>query len=374
MEPIHLAATAATGPQEHATPVTLLDAEVDTIADRALGYLAGAGSAALAYLGDRLGLYRGLRGAGAVTSAELAARTGLHERWVREWLHGQAAAGLVETTGDGRFELTAAQAAVLADEEHPAFLAGGFQVLFALFGQWDRIHDCFRTGRGVPYNDLGVEHARGEARFSGPWRRANLVPVILPGLDGVTVKLAAGATVAEVGCGSGGALIELARAYPRSRFHGYDSAAIPLRAAAEQIAREGLANVALHHAPAAALPPEPTFDFVLTWDCLHDMTDPAAAMRAIRRALKPDGTWLIVDINGKPTPAANYDQPLAGLLYAFSVLDCLSCSTCEDGGAALGTLGLPEPVARQLTAEAGFTRFVVHDFGNPLNSFYEVRP
>jgi hypothetical protein len=97
-------------------------------------------------------------------------------------------------------------------------------------------------------------------------------------------------------------------------------------------------------------------------------------MRAIRRALKPDGTWLIVDINGKPTPAGNYDQPLAGLLYAFSVLDCLSCSTCEDGGAALGTLGLPEPVARQLTAEAGFTRFAVHDFGNPLNSFYEVRP
>lgn len=104
------------------------------------------------------------------------------------------------------------------------------------------------------------------------------------------------------------------------------------------------------------------------------MTNPAEAMRAIRAAIRPNGTWLIVDIDGMPTPEENYTHPLGGLLYSFSVLDCLACSTCEEGGAGLGTLGLPESVAREMTAAAGFTQFTVRDFGNPLNSFYEVRP
>jgi 2-polyprenyl-3-methyl-5-hydroxy-6-metoxy-1,4-benzoquinol methylase len=348
--------------------------EVEAIADRAIGYLSGAAVSALVYLGDQLGLYRALREAGPVTSAELAARSGLHERWVREWLHGQASAGLVRYAGDGRFELTGEQAAVLADEANPAFVSGGFALTFSLFQQWERLHESFRTGRGVPYNQLGRDHAVAESRFSAPWMRANLVPVILPGLDGVTPKLAAGAKVADLGCGSGRALLEMARAYPRSEFHGYDSAELAIRLGKEHVVASGLANVTFHLAAAATLEPDASFDFILTWDCLHDMTDPAGAMRAIRAAIKPDGTWLIVDINGMPTPEQNYEHPLGGLLYGFSVLDCLGCSTSEDGGAGLGTLGLPEGVARRMTAEAGFTRFTVRDFGNPLNSFYEVRP
>jgi 2-polyprenyl-3-methyl-5-hydroxy-6-metoxy-1,4-benzoquinol methylase len=348
--------------------------KVEEITDRAIGYLSGAAISALVYLGDQLGLYRALREAGPVTSAELAARSRLHERWVREWLHGQASAGLVRYAGDGRFELTGEQAAALADEANPAFLPGGFALTFSLFQQWERLHESFRTGRGVPYNQLGADHAVAESRFSAPWMRANLVPVILPGLDGVTPKLVAGAKVADVGCGSGKALLEIARAYPNSQFHGYDSSELAIRFAKEHLAASGLTNVAFHHAAASTLKPDASFDFILTWDCLHDMTNPAGAMRAIRAAIKPDGTWLIVDINGMPTPEENYNHPLGGLLYAFSVLDCLGCSTSEDGGAGLGTLGLPEPVARQMTAEAGFTRFTVRDFGNPLNSFYEVRP
>jgi 2-polyprenyl-3-methyl-5-hydroxy-6-metoxy-1,4-benzoquinol methylase len=348
--------------------------KVEQVSDRVIGYLSGAAISALVHLGDRLGLYRALHGAGRVTSAELAARAGLDERWVREWLHGQASAGLVRDAGGDRFELTPEQAAVLAEEDNPAFAGGGFALIFPLLQRWDRLLESFRTGRGVPYNDLGEDHAAGESRFSSPWMRANLVPVILPGLDGVTPKLSAGAKVADVGCGSGKALLEMARAYPRSEFHGYDSAELAIRLADAHRARSGLANVTFHRAAAGALPRDASFDFVLTWDCLHDMTDPLGAMRAIRAAIKPDGTWLIVDINGKPTPQENYALPLGGLLYAFSVLDCLSCGTCEPGGAALGTLGFPEPVARKMTAEAGFTRFTVRDFDNPLNSFYEVRP
>jgi 2-polyprenyl-3-methyl-5-hydroxy-6-metoxy-1,4-benzoquinol methylase len=280
----------------------------------------------------------------------------------------------VRYAGDGRFELTAEQAAVLADEENPAFVGGGFALVMPLLQRWNRLLESFRTGRGVPYNELGADHAVGESRFSSPWMRANLVPVILPGLDGVVPKLTAGARVADVGCGSGKALLEMARAYPRSDFHGYDSSELAIGFAEAHLARLGLRNATFHCAAANALPRDASLEFVLTWDCLHDMTDPAGAMRSIRAAIKPDGTWLIVDINGMPSPEQNYAHPLGGLLYSISVLDCLACSTCEEGGAALGTLGLPEQVARRMTAEAGFTRFTVRDFGNPLNSFYEVRP
>jgi 2-polyprenyl-3-methyl-5-hydroxy-6-metoxy-1,4-benzoquinol methylase len=348
--------------------------KVDEVADKAVGYLSGAGVSALIYLGDRLGLYHALSEAGPSTSAELAAKAGLHERWVREWLHGQASAGLVHYAGDGRFELTREQAAVLADEDNPAFVGGGFALIFPLLQRWETLFDSFRTGRGVPYNELGADHAVGESRFSSPWMRANLVPVILPGLDGVVPKLDAGARVVDVGCGSGKALLEMAKAYPRSEFHGYDNAQLAIGFAKENLAKSGLRNVTFHLAAASTLPRDASFDFILTWDCLHDMTDPAEAMRTIRAAIKPDGTWLIVDINGMPTPEQNYAHPLGGLLYSFSVLDCLACSTHEEGGAGLGTLGLPEPVARKMTTEAGFTRFIVRDFGNPLNSFYEVRP
>jgi 2-polyprenyl-3-methyl-5-hydroxy-6-metoxy-1,4-benzoquinol methylase len=347
---------------------------VEALGDRAIGYLSGAAVSALIHIGDQLGLYRALRDAGPSTSQELAARARLDERWVREWLHGQAATGLVRRTADGRFELTAEQAAVLADEADPAFAAGGFALMFSLFQRWERLHESFRTGRGVPYNQLGADHARAEGRFSAPWMRAHLVPVMLPGLDGVTAQLALGAKAADVGCGSGKALLEMARAYPRSQFHGYDSSELAIRFARENLAASGLANVTFHHAPAAGLPRDASFDFILTWDCLHDLTDPAGAIRAIRKAIKPDGTWLIVDINGVPTPEGNDGHPLAGLLYGFSVLDCLGCGTSAEGGAGLGTLGFPEPVARRMTAEAGFTRFTVRDFGNPLNSFYELRP
>jgi 2-polyprenyl-3-methyl-5-hydroxy-6-metoxy-1,4-benzoquinol methylase len=348
--------------------------KVEELTDKAIGYLSGAGVSALVYIGDRLGLYRSLGESGPSTAAELAARANLHERWVREWLHGQASAGLVRYAGDGRFELTPEQAAVLADEDNPGFVGGGFALIIPLLQRWDRLFESFRTGRGVPYDELGADHAVGESRFSSPWMRANLVPVILPGLDGVASKLAAGAKVADVGCGSGKAVLEMARAYPRSEFHGYDSSELAIRLARANLARSGLGHVTFHRAAANALPGDASFDFILTWDCLHDMTDPAGAMRAIRGAIEPDGTWLIVDINGMPTPEENHSHPLGGLLYAFSVLDCLACSTCEDRGAGLGTLGLPEPVARKMAAEAGFTRFTVRDFGNPLNSFYEVRP
>lgn len=354
--------------------MTLDTQKIEETAEKAIGYLSGAAVSAMVFLGDQLGLYRTLREAGKVNSLQLAAQAELDERWVREWLHSQAAAGLVDYLGDGLYELTAEQAAVLADEENPNFITGGFALVFPLLQQHERLLDSFRTGLGVPYNGLGIDHAVGESRFSAPWLKSNLVPVILPGLDDVTSKLTKGAKVADLGCGSGTALLEIAQAYPNSQFHGYDSAEVAIAMADQRLTESGLTNVTFYHATAESIAADNSYDFILTWDCLHDMLDPLAVMRAIRKAIKPDGSWLIVDINGMPTAEENYEHPLGGFLYSISVLDCLACSTCEKDGEALGTLGFPEPVARKMTNEAGFTRFSVHDFGNPLNSFYEVRP
>jgi 2-polyprenyl-3-methyl-5-hydroxy-6-metoxy-1,4-benzoquinol methylase len=349
-------------------------AQLDGVSDRVIGFLSGLAVSAMIHVGDRLRLYRLMREAGPMTSARLAGAAGLDERWVREWLHAQASAGLVECIGGGCYDLTPEQAAVLADESHPAFAAGGFALVFPLVQAWERIDAAFKTGRGVPYNALGRKHAEGEARFSGPWMEANLVPTILPALDGVVSKLERGAKVADIGCGSGRAIMKMASAYPRCAFHGYDSSELAIDLANENLAKAQLGNATFHCAAAQTLVPDSSYDFILTWDCLHDMGDPMAAMRAIRGAIKPDGTWFIVDINGKPTPEENYGHPLAAFLYSVSVLDCLSCSTADEGGAGLGTLGFPEPVVRRMTAEAGFQQLILHDFGNPLNAFYEVRP
>jgi 2-polyprenyl-3-methyl-5-hydroxy-6-metoxy-1,4-benzoquinol methylase len=348
---------------------------VREFAKRVFDNMSGMVVSGMIYLGHHLGLYRALQDAGGVSSDELARRTGLHERWVREWLRGQAAAGLLEYAGEGRFSMSPIAALVLANEQSPAFAAGAFAALPQQMSILERLLDSFATGIGLPYDAFGPEGAHGVEGMLGPWFRTMLVPIALHQLDGVTAKLAAGAAVADIGCGSGVALIEMAKAYPRSQFHGYDISVHAL-ARAERYHREaGLANVAFHDARTDPLPEDARFDFVTAFDCLHDMTHPAEVMGAVRRSMRPDGTWLIVDIKAKPTFEENLaGNPMAAMMYGFSVLSCLSSSLSQPGGAGLGTLGFSEPVAREMTARAGFTRFTRHDFDNPVNAYYEVRP
>ncbi len=343
--------------------------------EQVFGYLGGAVISGMIYLGDRLGLYRALAASDAMTSDELAEATGLHERWVREWLRGQAAARLVDYRGDGRFALSPEAVLVLADERSPAFAAGGFCGLPQQLAVIERLPEAFRTGRGLPYDAFGLEGNRGVERMFAPWFRTMLVPVAIPALDGVAAKLAAGATVADVGCGAGIALIEMAKAFPRSSFHGWEISKYALERAAANLRESGLGNVEFHDANGDALPSDGRFDFVTSFDCLHDMANPAAVIAAIRRAIKPDGTWLIADIKSQPTFEANLaENPMAGMMYGFSVLSCMSSALSEPGGAGLGTLGFTEDLARAMTRDAGFTRFRSRDFDNPLNAYYEVRP
>jgi 2-polyprenyl-3-methyl-5-hydroxy-6-metoxy-1,4-benzoquinol methylase len=344
------------------------------MAEQVFGILGGALVSGMIYLGDRLGFYRALRGTGPLTTDELAQKTGLNERWVREWLYGQAAAGLIDYR-DGRFALTPEAALVLADEESPFFLAGGFCALPQQMAILERLQESFKTGLGLPYDALGPEGARGVERLLAPWYRTQLVPVALPKLDGVVARLNAGAKAADVGCGGGIALIQMARAFPKSDFHGYDISKYALARAESNKADAGVKNITFHDAAQEPIPADASFDFISTFDCLHDMAHPQKIMAAIRKALKSNGTWLIADIHGQPNFEQNLtDNPLAPLMYGFSVLCCMSSALSEPGGAGLGTLGFPEPVARRMVMEAGFTQFKSHDFDNPINAYYEVRP
>lgn len=340
------------------------------------GFMQGAVVSGMIYLGDRLGLYRAMQGAGPITSEELATKTGLHERWVREWLRGQGAAELVNYRGDGRFELDSEQALVLADEENSlAFAAGPFGGLPDQVAVLPKLEESFRTGIGLPFDAQGREGNHAVARMFAPWFRHMLVPVILPALDGVVPKLEAGGVAADVGCGAGIALITMAKAFPSSQFHGYDISKHALDLAEENKAEAGVDNVTFHDARGEELPSDGGFDLVTTFDCIHDMTHPQEVIGAIRKALSDDGAYLIADVKSKPTYEENLEEnPMVAMMYGFSVLSCMSSALSEPDGAGLGTLGFHEQVAREMTKAAGFSRFAVHDFENPVNIYYEARP
>jgi SAM-dependent methyltransferase len=326
------------------------------------------------HIGDRLGLYAALDGLGPVTAAELAEHTGLKERWLLEWLRGQAAARLLDYHDGDRFELTPIGAAVLADEQGSlAFAAGAFS------GQTppetvDKLVDAFRTGVGLSYQELGPNAAHRTERMLGPWIRQALVPQIIPALEGVSDKLERGAMVADIGCGGGMALAAMAQAFPNSQFHGYDPSSHAVQRCEDKVTELGLSNLKAFVASGEEVPDVPTYDFVITFDCIHDMTRPANVIASIRQSLKPDGTWLIKDIRSQPDFKTNMRNPLLAMFYGFSVSACMSSALSEPDGAGLGTLGFNPEVAEDMVRAAGFTRFELHDFDDPSNLYYEVRP
>ena len=372
-EPDHTAdTTTRTGAAAAATGAADPDA-VGAYAFRVWSFRQGQVVSILIHLGDRLGLYRALAGAGPVTAAELADATGLHERWLLEWLRGNAAADLLASDDGERFELRPEGVEVMvAEETSLAFAAGAFTALPdpAVI---DGLAEAFRTGVGLTYDELGPAEAHQTERSLAPWARLALVPRIIPALDGVHEALATGIEVADVGCGAGVALTALAEAYPASRFHGFDLSRHALDRAEARVADLGLANVVLHQARAEDLPDHGRFGFVLTFDCLHDMTRPADAIAAVHRGLAPDGTWLIKDIRCTGDWARDRRNPMLAMMYGFSVTGCLSSALSEPDGAGLGTLGFSTAVAERMTREAGFGRFTVHDFDDPANLYYEVR-
>jgi len=266
-------------------------------------------------------------------------------------------------------------AAVRGVAECLPFGAGMFAQLPHSMALLERLPESFRTGLGLPYDALGPAGAHSLERGFAPWYRGLLLPYALPRLEGVVAKLERGARAADVGCGAGVALLLMAQRFPRSEFHGFEVSRYALERAEANRSHAGAANVTFHAAGGEGLPQDASFDFVTTFDCLHDMTRPDRVMRAIRGALKPDGTWLIADIKARASYEENVAKnPMAAMMYGFSILTCLSSALSEPGGLGLGTLGLPPEVARRMCEEAGFTRFARAEIEHPINAFYEVRP
>ncbi len=347
--------------------------------------LEGAVTSAMVHLGDHLGLYKALAHANSpITTTQLAHSTGLHERWVREWCYNQAAAKLIsfQTTpsnpssiADDTFFLNPEQTAVLADEHHPAFGMGMFHRLPQTMSAVTRMPESFRTGIGHDYDSHGPEGAVGIERSFEPWTNANLVHNVLPHLNGVVDALQSGCRVADIGCGAGGAVLLMARAFPHSSFVGYDISAYALARADERLKDSGLRNACFSDPRLAPLPDDHSVDFITTFDCIHDMTHPAQIMQSIRQALTNDGTWLLVDIKAHDTFAMNaMKNPMASLMYGVSVLSCMSSALSTPDGAGLGTLGLSAGTAEEMARAAGFSRFRRLDVDHAVNAFYEIRP
>ena len=336
--------------------------------------LQGAMTATMIHLGDRLGLFEHLAASGPIGVSALAAQTGLDERWLLEWARQQGAAGVIELRGD---EITMAPEAiaVLADPTSDAYGVGSFHELPDIVGALNFLPEAFRTGIGRDYDGQGEATTAGMERSFDPWHRQHLVAEVLPQLDDVVDALDAGALAADVGCGAGGAVLILAEAFPASTFTGYDISRLALNRAEERRAEAGLANARFVDASESGLPADASLRLVSSIECIHDMTDPAAMARAIRASLADDGTWLLVDMKALDTYDENVaHNPMAALMYGFSLVSCLPSGLSEPGGAGLGTLGLPESAARDLTAAAGFSRFRRLPVEHSLCAFYEVRP
>jgi hypothetical protein len=251
-------------------------------------------NAALVVMGDRLGLYRAMAGAGPLTPAEIAERAGAAERYVREWLNAQAAGGYVAYEPDsGRYTLPPEQAVALTDEQSPAYLPGFFQIALGSVHDSPKITEAARSGEGVGWHDHVHDVHEGCERFFRPGYNANLVDAWLPALDGVVEKLRAGGKVADVGCGHGASTILMAQAFPASSITGFDYHDGSIATARERAADSGV-PARFEVAPAGAYAGD-GYDLVTMFDCLHDMGDPVGAARHVRSTLKPDGTWMIVE-------------------------------------------------------------------------------
>ena len=304
-------------------------------------------------IGDKLGLFKAMANTAPMTAAELAQRTGTAERYVREWLNAQAAGGYVTYAGDGRYTLSPEQAEALTNEDSPACVLGGFQGLLAATAVRDRLLEAFKTGEGIGWHEHDPNLFEGTERFFRPGYMANLVPAWLPALDGVVPKLEAGADVADVGCGHGASTILMAKAFPNSRFTGFDYHEASIEAATRAAKAAGLSNVEFRVASAKDYPGK--YDLVCHFDCLHDMGDPVGAAKHTLQSLKPDGTWMLVEPFAGDDVAENHTV-VGKVFYSASTFICTPASLSQEVGTALGAQA-GEGKLREVATTAGFTRF-----------------
>jgi 2-polyprenyl-3-methyl-5-hydroxy-6-metoxy-1,4-benzoquinol methylase len=329
--------------------------KLNALIGQAVGEFGTIVSAGLVVVGDRLGLYKDLRDRGPATSAELAGRTGFSEQYLRHWLLNQAASGYISYDGaSGRYSLTPEQAAVFADEESPAAMIGGYLVTLALAKDEDRIATAIRSGGGIRWGDHNSLLFPGTARFFKPGYVGNIVQNWIPALDGAQARLEQGAKVADVGCGYGFSTVIMAKAYPNSRFYGFDNHPGSIEAARKTAAEAGVSDRVTFEVATAQDFPGSGFDLVTYFDCLHDMGDPYGAAQHAREALKPDGLVMLVEPMAGNSVEENLN-PIGRIFSGASVLVCTPHAIAEQGR-PLGTLATDAEL-KAVFHGAGFSSF-----------------
>ena len=344
--------------------------KLKTLAFRMLDEVGAAASGALVLLGDRLGLYQALADHGPVTSEALAAKLGLNERYLREWLHAQAVSKYIDYDAAAEtFSICPEQAMVLANPESPVSMAGGFWGISALYAAEPKIAEAFKTGAGLPWGEHSTCLFCGTARFFGPGYRANLIDQWIPALEGVKEKLEKGARVADVGCGHALTTRLMAKAFPKSQFIGIDVHQPSIDHAAEIAREEGLTNIRFEQGTAQQFNGR-DYDLVTFFDCLHDMGDPEGAVRAVAERLAPGGTLMVVEPQAGDSLSENMN-PVSRAFLSFSTMVCVPASLSQPGRAALGA----QAGEKKLTAviRAGGFNHVRRACNSSTNMILEAR-
>jgi SAM-dependent methyltransferase len=327
---------------------------------------------ALAYIGDRLGIFRAIADGTPMTSDELAQRIGLNERYVREWASTMAAAGYLEyDPGTAAFRMNPEQAMVLANEDNTFFTAGAFQYAVACYPQIPKLMAAFRQGGGVPFADFGAEIVEAIERLFHVGYEKWVAQAWIPAVPDIAARLRAGGEAAEIGCGAGQCLVPVAQAFPNSKFFGYDLDLTSIERARHKAAQAGVGeNVSFERVAAENLPFSERFDLVMAFNCIHDMARPGAALAAIRRILKPNGAllWSEADVSDRLEENLN---PQGRAIYAASTMHCMTVSLAH-GGEGLGAV-VGESKARRMASEAGFASFERLPIKNPFHQIFLAR-
>ncbi|KQK32024.1 SAM-dependent methyltransferase [Bosea thiooxidans] len=345
--------------------------KLDALVGRLVGDVGASVTGALIVLGDQLGLYKAMADGKPVTSRQLAEKTGLKERYLREWLAGQASAGYVEyDEASDSFSLSPEQAMAFAEEDSPAFFAGAFEIVQSMWVDEPKVEEAFRSGSGLGWHEHSKCLFRGTERFFRPGYNAHLTAEWIPALDGVQAKLERGAVVADVGCGHGSSTILMAKAYPQSRFYGFDYHGPSIERAREEAQKAGVGDRIVFERASAKDFPEQKYDLVTMFDCLHDMGDPVGAGKHVRESLARDGSWMIVEPFAHDHLKDNLN-PVGRIFYGASTMICTPASLSQEVGLGLGAQA-GEMRLRKVAMDAGFSQFR-RATETPFNMVFEVR-
>jgi SAM-dependent methyltransferase len=352
---------------------TGLDLEkAKNVAQTVIGDVASVVHGALCFIGDRVGLFQAMAGAGPQTVDQVAAKSGLDARYVREWLGAMAAARYVEyDAGAETYLLTPEYAAALADEDSPFFVGSYFQMAQAAVSVAPRVAEAFRNGKGVTQAEYPKSFFEAAERNSRTRYEHKLLRKWIPAMPQVVAALEAGGLAADVGCGGGRAAIMIAQAFPKAHVVGFDIHAESIKRARRNAEVAGVGDRATFEVANGSDLPECGFDFVSTFDVVHDSVDPVGLMIGIRRALKANGTYLVQEINISNNVGENI-KPMGKMIYSVSTLYCMTTSLAH-GGAGIGA-AMGEPKARELATAAGYSHFTRLPIKDDFAVLYELRP